>query len=240
MSDDLEVLFTPAPEPAAQDVRFRQGVVISFNKITLQNVIQVGNSLFTDLPVFGVGEATLLAAGAVVGILVVGAGEAAKTMYITGPIVTPNTQAAFDAIGLLSAQTTADAVMTQEGTTSTSYVDLATGGPIVTVTVRQTGRLLITLSCWMQWAASVTNGGDMGIEMTGANTLTPTPGTDSIRAWASLGGGNTHTGQWTPCGQRLYEGLNPGDTTIKALYKSVSGGATAVDFSRRILVVQTL
>jgi hypothetical protein len=236
---DLAPLFVDAPSGAAQPVSFRQGVVVQFDPVTLTNQVKVGDTLMTNLNILGVGEATLLTVGSVVGILVVGSGGA-TTMYINGPIVTPDTQAAFDAIALLSAQTIADAVMTQQGTVSTTYTDLATVGPTVQVNVRKTGRLLITMSCWMQWAASITNGGDMAITMSGANTLTPTSGDDSIRAWQGLTGSISHAGQWTPCGQRLYEGLNSGLTTIKAVYKSPSGGAINCDFSRRILVVQTL
>jgi hypothetical protein len=82
----LADLFGPGPAPAAQPVAFRQGLLLSINAVTLANTVQVGGTVLTNLPLLG-GEASLLAAGDVVGVAVVG-GDA-KTFYIIGQIVKP-------------------------------------------------------------------------------------------------------------------------------------------------------
>lgn len=96
MDDDLAPLFGEPPEPPSQDVRFRQGLIITFNKDTLENTVDVGGTIFTNLKVLSSGEVRLLVAGAVVEIVVVG--SSTKTMYITGRILKPGTPEAASAV----------------------------------------------------------------------------------------------------------------------------------------------
>ena len=233
MSDILSGLFAPPPEGPAQPMTYRQGVVRAFNQTTLANQVEVGGTIMNDLPLLGVGEAELITVGSVVGVMCVD-----KTWAIIGRLVYPNTAEATSAMSLLSARTQAQIILTQQGTAVTTYGNLGTYGPSVTLTVRSSGRVLVLMGCWMQWLATVTTGGDMGLNMSGANTLVPTSGDDSVRAWQSLSGAIQHAGQWSPFGARVYEGLTPGQTTFWCTYKSVSGAS--VDFSRRVLVVQAL
>lgn len=221
------------PGSAAGEIGFHKGVVKTWDSVTLRNTVEVNGGLLPDLPLLGLADAELIIPGSTVGIVTVGSSWA-----ILGRFVIPNTPEAADATALLSKRTAAGVVLTQEQTSLATYTNLTTFGPSVTVTVRSTGRLLVMMGCWMQWAAANTIGGDMALNMSGANSLTPTPGDDSVRSWTSLGGGITHTQQQSPFGARVYTGLNVGETTLWATYKSVSGNA--VDFSRRVLVVQVL
>lgn len=96
MNDDLAGLFGDPPEQPSQDVRYRQGVVITFNKDTLENTVNVGGTVLTDLTVLSTGDVRLLIPGAVVGVLAVG--TTTKTLFITGRILIPGTPEAASAV----------------------------------------------------------------------------------------------------------------------------------------------
>lgn len=239
--NDVAGLFLPPAAGPAQAMAYRQGTITAFNPITLANTVDVGGTLFSDLPLLGVGEATLLTVGSVVGLAVIG--DAVKTMAIVGRFVYPATAEAEDATALLSANTKADTVGTQEGTSSTSYTDLATIGPLVTVTVRSTGRLLVSISCGIQALGAATFGGSATVELSGANTLSAADAQDvehfHARHWHSVTAG-VLTQQDCPAASKVFDGLNPGETVVTMKYKSINGGAPDADFGRRTLVVIAL
>lgn len=238
-------LFSPPPDGPSLPITYRQGVIVTFDQTTLENTVDVGGTVLTDLPLLGVGEASLLTAGAVVGILVIG-GAGAKNMVIIGRLVTPATADAENAIGLLNSLVYADTVVTQEGRSSTTFGDLATVGPQVTVPVRPAGRLLVVTSCQIQWIesnASPQRGGWATVEMSGANTVTTTTARDVVLPTANLGltspGTTAMAFQGAYCSAGVFEGLDPGDTTVTMKYASQYSGET-VDFGRRNLVVVAL
>lgn len=241
MTDDLSTLFLPPPAGPASPLDYRQGAIVAFNPITLQNTVNVGGTELTDLPLLGVGEATLLTAGSVVGLVSIGG--PVKTLAIVGRLVYPDTDQARDAVALLSSNTKADTIGTQEPRSSTSYGDLATVGPQVTVTVKHTGRLLVTISYGIQALAAATFGGSATIEMSGANNLTADDAANvehfHARHWHSVSAG-TYTQQDSPCASKVFEGLLPGETVITMKYRSIVGGAPDADFSRRTLTVIAL
>lgn len=237
--DEVSDLFLPEPAGPSLDVRYRQGVIVAFNSITLENEVLVGGQVLTNLPLQGVGEVELLVPGAVVAVMVVGGPT--KTMYINGRVVIPNTADATSAIGLLNSQVKADSIAIQETRTVLGFGDLTTVGPRVTVTVRGTGRVLVMLSCQMQQIDIDPGdgmGGIMSFEMSGANTMTATAaGAKLAPAWfiASSAIANL-TSQVTVCGQAVFDGLNSGETIFTAKYTSQVSGE-ACDFGRRSLVV---
>ncbi len=245
-ADELVRLFAPEPATAAQGVRYRQGVIITFDPATLANTVLVGGTVLTDLPLLGVGEATLLTAGSVVGILVIGSGGGAASMAIIGRIVTPGTSDAADAVGLLNSLVFADTVVTQEGRSSITFGDLATPGPEVTVPVRASGRLLVVCTCQIQWIEPNTSpqrGGWATIEMSGANTVTTAQANDVVLPTTNFGltspGTTAMAYQGSVCSAGVFNGLNTGDTTVTMKYASQYSGET-VDFGRRNLVVIAL
>lgn len=129
-------------------------------------------------------------------------------------------------------------VPTNEGTTSGAYTDLATVGPQVTAVVGNSGRVLVLYSGqlgWIELAANSQMGGDIGIDVSGANVIAPAPdqrlriesvmaGTDSNLLVVSLGG------------MKFFTGLNPGTTTFKLMYRTLHS-PKQVDFDNRMIAV---
>lgn len=115
-------------------------------------------------------------------------------------------------------------VATSQGTASTSYTDLATAGPAVTVTTGTTA--LVTIS------ATLTNSNGllislMSVAVSGATTLAAADA-NSIQV---LGGS-------APSGSRTFKlsSLTAGDNTFTAKYRT-NGASTATFFNRDITVV---
>jgi len=243
MSDDLVPLFGDPPEQPSQDVRFRQGVILAFNQVTLQNTVLVGGTPLSDLPLLGVGEATLLVPGAVVGLLLVGG--PAKTMFILGRAVNPNTADATSAVSLLNSQIFSDFILTGESTTSTTYTDLATVGPRVTVPVGPSGRILVIASAQIQnfsfTGSASLFGGYYDLEFTGANTRSPVTVNDPLVGvkyfQLTTVGNNTWFGRDSTTAQAIFSGLNAGTTTITMKYAMQPGASADADFHRRALTV---
>lgn len=247
MTDDLVPLFGAEPDPPSQDVRYRQGLIVAFNPVTLENTVAVGGATLQNLPLLGVGEATLLVPGAAVGIMTVGG--PAKTMFIAGRVVTPNTTDATNAVSLLNSQMYSSQISSLpagESTNSTAYTDLATVGPRVTVPVGPTGRILILATAQMQWAppvaATVAGGGFFDVAFSGANTRTPDETVDQLVGVFSTGitvsAGTADSVQIiSVTTQAIFASLTPGSTVITMKYRR-SGGATApTNFFRRTLTV---
>lgn len=104
-------------------------------------------------------------------------------------------------------------VLTGELTASSTYTDLATVGPSVTVTVTATGLLLVG------WAVQAGNPSSfVSVALSGVNTADATD--DYCLGAVALIGGTTH----------LFTGLTAGDTTVTCKYRSGTG---TVGFQRR-------
>ena len=105
--------------------------------------------------------------------------------------------------------------MTAETTTSSTYTDLATVGPAVTVVVPASGMVLISVTAGM--VSSNGNAGYMGFVVSGANTSAATDplalnlqGNQFVKASATF----------------LLTGLTPGSTTFTAQYRTTGGTET--------------
>ena len=151
---------------------------------------------------------------------------------------------------LLNHYVYADSVFVQETYTSTSFGDLATLGPQLTVPVRSTGRLLVFLTSQMQWlsptyASTVAGGGWVSLTMEGpANFMTTIVAADAILpsfniTHAVTSGLIADANQVTVTGTAIFDGLNPGDTIITVKYRNQIVGQD-IDYGRRTLVVITL
>ncbi len=245
--NDLSSLFLPPAPGPAQEVRYRQGTIVAFNPTTLENQVDVGGTILTDLPLLGVGEASLLTVGSVVGIQVVG-DQGARSMAILGRMVRPNTPDAAEAIGLLNSLIFADSVIVQESRTSTTFGDLATIGPQVTVRVRPSGRLLVLITSQIQFIETAAGGlaqrgGYVSVDLAGANVVDAATASDTVLGAGMLAVTATGLGQialqgsYTSAG--VFEGLAPGDTVVTMRYASQYAGEQ-MDFGRRNLTVVTL
>lgn len=114
-------------------------------------------------------------------------------------------------------------IATDQSTTSTTYGDLATVGPQVTITVGASGMALAIWGAGIYNAAAVKM---MGIAVSGANTIAPSD-SDGIRNDNAAFIGKQQ-------GHKLFTGLTPGSTTFTAKYRTAAGTA---NFFERILTV---
>lgn len=99
-----------------------------------------------------------------------------------------------------------------------TYVDLATAGPQVTVTIGSSGMAAVFLNAYLY--SSYTSGyvlATMSFAVSGASTVVP--------EWERRSIANGPTAN-TLGGAFLLTGLNPGSTTFKARYTLVYGSAT--------------
>jgi len=116
-------------------------------------------------------------------------------------------------------------VITGQTTTSSSFTNLATVGPSITVTVGQNGILLIGCSASVS-NDTTNNGGAMAIDITGANTFVANQGDTGFGIATSVPTDNSRTA--------LLTGLTPGPTTLVAKYRRYGGGGTATFTARKI------
>jgi hypothetical protein len=239
-SSDL-VPYLQRSASAGQGVNFRQGVVVAWNQATAENIIQLGNTLVTNASVLNTSEASLLAPGDVVMLLMSG-----STCAVLGRMTFPGTPAAASA--LAAVRTAGDTVGVLESTSSTSFGDLSTVGPGVTIPVGQTGRALVTIGANMRFDAARgsavnTAGASMSFAITGANTQAATADRallGSIRYDSLQAGGfdTTVAGFLDASKQVLVTGLTPGDTTFTAKYRAVTSGSA--QFEDRVITVLAL
>lgn len=139
---------------------------------------------------------------------------------------------------------------TGETCSSTTYTDLATFGPSVTVPVRSSKRMLIVASAQIQWTTSASgntqNDGRFDVEFSGANTRSPNETNDPLvgvtKEQIITSGGITNSTAHiiTVTAQAVFEGLNVGSTTITMKYRNPQAATNTSDFFRRTLTVITL
>lgn len=127
---------------------------------------------------------------------------------------------------------TGSVVATFESTSSTSYTDLATGGPAVTVTIGSTGKALVAMHSAISNSISGV-ASYFGFAISGATTLaasdTTAIGFTSATAFAGIRTGTT----------LLVTGLAAGSTTFTAKYRQ-DPGAGGANFTDRRLAVTPL
>lgn len=141
----------------------------------------------------------------------------------------------FDRIGAFGPSVISTAssafVDTSQTRSSTSYGDLSTVGPQLTCSVSPSGRLLVQVSCWAE-SNVAGDGALMGIALSGANVA---PADDREAQVVYIGTANSLV---AASKVTLITGLNPGNTTVTAKYKSLFGGAA--EFTLRHLWVLPL
>jgi hypothetical protein len=118
----------------------------------------------------------------------------------------------------------AAALLTQQATTSTTYTDLATVGPAITLPVPASGRVLVSVTAGIQTSTGGASG-FMSFAMSGANTVPPA--TDNSTA-LNLIGNDFQKASAT----FVLTGLSPGSTTFTAKYRTNAGTST---FQNRLI-----
>lgn len=242
-SSDL-VPFLTAPPPSGKGVTFRQGVVISWDPDSAANVVQVGDSLLTNLPILNTSEASLLVPGDVVGILVSG-----STWAIMGRFTYPGTPEAVSSIQSITSRIKASSDGSQGSRNSTSYGDLTGSGvgPAVTIRIGSSGRALVF------WAAEIgqtanyneLNTPHVGVEVSGASSVAPDNANAlnvNLRHPATGFLGEALSSFWIQCATfHLFTGLTPGDNTFTLKYRhDTMLPAGAVNFEAREIAVFAL
>lgn len=120
-------------------------------------------------------------------------------------------------------------VATDEGTTSTSYTDLATPGPAVTVTVGASGKVLIHVKSRIRNSVAGEYGG-VGIAVSGANTI-------AAATILLSDNGASYLSEWGAT--TMLTGLSTGSTTFTLKYIA-EGSGTASFTNREITVAPVL
>lgn len=148
-----------------------------------------------------------------------------------------NIEALSDGTGLENASVTADkltlggssnVVTTLESTSSGTFTNLTTAGPAVTVNVPSTGMVLISFSSRLS-QSTVNGAAVVGVNITGANTISPSDDLFHISSTADASSTNSIT--------KLLTGLTPGSTTFTLQYRRQAGSGTSAFAQRRIVVI---
>lgn len=116
-------------------------------------------------------------------------------------------------------------VLTSQTTTSTSYTDLATAGPSVTVTVNASG--LVLVGSHLELYTSGANEARAAVTLSGANAVSA----DDDQMCVANGSGTVQA----KGGVRLYTGLTAGSTTFKLQYRV--SASTGTFLRRRLYAV---
>lgn len=125
-------------------------------------------------------------------------------------------------------------VATTETTTSTTYTDLATVGPSVTLIVGPSGQALITISA-LSFRVAINNSAWISVDVSGASTVAASD-TNSAEC-SNLNYGSGSGLALAACHSRtfLLTGLTPGSTTFRMKYR-IDGGTAYSFFNRSIAV----
>ena len=255
-SDDLAQIMVA---PDREHVGFAEGIIRSWDPETFRSTIAVRGSDLHDLPVASGVEALTYQPGDVVLLSRwkprSGRGSATYRIGMGGRVIVPGSDAAERAIafmqtslaGALSAQIFADrvdsdTVTATEGTGSTSFTDLDTVGPQVTLNVSEARKAIVWLSSRMDVVNDVNlvDTKNVSVEVSGASSIPPvfvnsltlhhannnTEFSSLIRVRASV--------QVTLTAD---DGLNAGTNTFTAKYRT---GETTFPFSERTITVMAL
>ena len=139
------------------------------------------------------------------------------------PADTVDTQAIADGAvttDKLDLSETTDGVDTSQSTTSTSFTNLATAGPAITIDVPASGKI------WLSFGANIANsvtGGNsyIALAVSGSNTVSASE--TGIYGLSYQSSGNA----WGQTGKSfLVTGLTPGSTTFTMKYKVSTGTGT--------------
>lgn len=208
--DDLAPLLGRA---AGDGVGFHQGVVLSWDPVTATNTVAVGGSVLPNVPILNTNEALLLQPGAVVGLL-----TWKSSWFILGRITVPGTPDAASALRMVGDRIVAASVSENESTTSTTYADMATPGPAITVPIAKSGRAIVIIG------ASIS----VGTDDTGdASFVGAGPGGATLNQPTTPFGvsSNSAAGAISVSGSQanLLTNLAQGDWTFTMKYRSSNG-----------------
>lgn len=236
-SEDLAPLLT-APQGDPLAIRGGKGTVVSWNAETGDNVIDFRGVHLTNLPIVSASTWVLaVQPGDTVLLHIFGTGGFA-TVHIVGPITQPGPQIREIIRSTIANNIFSADVSALESTASTSYTNLATGGPTVSnVPIGLSGRALVLVTSLIQANAGTDNAaaGVMSYEISGATSRAPSDA-EALRL------DNVDFALNTAIITRntavsLAEGLTPGMHTFDAKYRSNVSGVSASFDLRNLTVI---
>lgn len=199
------------PPSGNGDIGFHQGVIQSWDELSGVNTLTVNGSTVSNVKTFQTGIGVPYFAGDVVGLF-----RFQSTYFILGKVTAPG--------GTQANQIKSATVDTYQTTGSTSFSDLATVGPQVTVNIGSSRRCLVLhgarVSCSGNPVAQYI-GGSVGFQVTGASSIGAGFGAmvEQLSANATSGAGFTiHTTKSTLLTSA--DGLNAGSNTFTCKYYS--------------------
>jgi hypothetical protein len=136
-----------------------------------------------------------------------------------------------DSFGAVLKEPTSASVATSQSTSSSSYTDLATSGPAVTVTTGTTALVILYYN-------GGTNSGDancasfMSFAVSGATTISAA----DARSVGLTSAGNSFV-MGSGSGVFVVSGLTAGSNTFTAKYRSTAGGGATTPFAERQIMV---
>lgn len=258
-SDDLASVMVA---PDREFVGFAQGIIRQWDPSTFANVVRVRGSDLSDLPVASGVEALTYRPGNVVTLTKwrPGSGSGAAQYWIgnSGRVIIPGPDAAEEAIApmrtslaqQIAAEVLADRIhigfLAGVGTRhSTNYGDLTPisvpgPGPSVTADVTS-GSAIVMLSCRMDahLGTGTSNTGFMSFEVSGATSIAAQDGGYELGLSGPDSAG-VGVGPISASRVRAIAGLNPGENTFTAKFRTGSDSTSAVTFSSLEIVVIAL
>lgn len=125
-----------------------------------------------------------------------------------------------------------------------TFVDLATVGPTVTVSIGRSGRCAVTVGATIAYGSTddgvLSQGGAISFEATGANRRAPSLDRAG-RSFLSISGIEVpFSVTQSLASTTVLDGLRPGRTTFTAKYRAESGSPVPVFFSDRTILVTPL
>lgn len=233
--EDLDGLFTPPQLPGpSSDIRFRQGILLEFDSLTLANRVLVGRTELENLPMLGVAESASLRVGTSLGLMAIKGTDGTTTYVILGQLVRPETPAATQAVTALNDRIAS--VADNGGTIGSTSGDTALyedfGGPDVSIHVGPSGSVLLILGCGFNYGtdddiAGGSAGGAMTVAISGATTRAASSDYE-VRMQANHsvppGADITTTFDQRVCMVSTVTGLTPGWNTFSGRYRSTTTG----------------
>lgn len=118
-----------------------------------------------------------------------------------------------------------DYIETNQATGSTSYVDLSTVGPTVTLVTGSTA--FVVFGCWGSDTGNAGNNQLMSVAVSGATTI------GASNSWMAFGSEGLNGVSMV--NGYIFTNLTPGSNTFQAKYAK-SGGSSTAEFTRRFLL----
>ncbi len=215
------------------DLVHYQGEIVSWDEASGVNAVKVNGAVVSNLRVLQSGVGLVYQPGDTVMIE-----KRMSQWYILGKVAAPGAGAAN--------QVASQLVSASESTTSTSYTDLATVGPSVTVYIGSSRRCLVTVSSTISSLVNVSTangqwiGGNASFAVSGASTIAPSSDF-YVGGETWFGNLNTPVGFYMGGSRTTVltaaRGLNVGFNTFTMKYLALAANPGCLFFDRTITVI---